>query len=725
MSFLYDFFVELSPVYAVLLKITLVVALGWVLHFMLLRSNPRWRVLVWRLSLLGVVLIPVLEPFKYLEVSVAPHVETVVVEKPFTIRPSSFVVPYERFDAASDYVEAQPARIPQDPSFSIFAWVKQNYRSLLLGVWVVGVVLLAFWEVFLWLGLRQKMRLVRPAPEALQEHLDRVARRLNYGQSIRLQYCEDFSSPFVTGLFKPALILPGRLIKENYRNELPAIFAHEIVHLQSRDIVWLNLFRIIGHFLWFHPLVWKIRGVHCSACEEVCDGVGANYVGSTESYSGTLARVALGVVEKIPAFGGIPMVRSAKIVARLRLLKQRITSVRLSRRKIVLSGFVSFIALAVIGGLSLVYAESNTDKTDTRVIHFPRDRSLGVVSVGELRTHDPLWWQGWKVIGQAKGDIQVPIGQAVRLEVSNEAIEDISPLGALGPDDIQALALNTNFNNFDDAGLIHLAGLTGLKLLALSGTQVKGPGLVHIKELASLESLSLSYNCGDESLVHISGLNSLVRLVLFNTKITDAGLFHLRHMDNLAYLSLEYCKISGEGFSSLVGNKSLRTLVLSYSDVNDDGLKAIAKIKSIENLYLDNTPITDVGLQYIAEMKNLKELTLISNMNTPLPEIGPRISDASLEAIARLTRLESLKLPVGMTDVGLSKLKDLSQLRELKIESVELTGFGLEFFKKIKIIEVVNPSKWTPGSGFSGSERFDFFGRVDDTELSRHQPMFD
>ena len=133
MSILYDYFVELSPVYAVLMKITLVVALGWVLHFMLLRSNPRWRVLVWRLVLVGMVVIPVLEPFRYIEVSTAPYVEPVVVEKPLTIRPSSFVVPYERFNAASDYVEAQPARVWQEPSFSIFAWVKQNYRSLLLG----------------------------------------------------------------------------------------------------------------------------------------------------------------------------------------------------------------------------------------------------------------------------------------------------------------------------------------------------------------------------------------------------------------------------------------------------------------------------------------------------------------------------------------------------------------------------------------------------------------
>ena len=63
--------------------------------------------------------------------------------------------------------------------------------------------------------------------------------------------------------------------------------------MQSNVIIWLNLFRIVSHLLWFHPLVWNIRGAHSVACEEVCDGVGADYVGCAQSYSETLARVAL------------------------------------------------------------------------------------------------------------------------------------------------------------------------------------------------------------------------------------------------------------------------------------------------------------------------------------------------------------------------------------------------------------------------------------------------
>src|SRR4051812_31709322 len=52
--------IALPPALNVLLKITLILALGWLLHFALLRANPRWRVLLWRGVLLGVLAAPLI-----------------------------------------------------------------------------------------------------------------------------------------------------------------------------------------------------------------------------------------------------------------------------------------------------------------------------------------------------------------------------------------------------------------------------------------------------------------------------------------------------------------------------------------------------------------------------------------------------------------------------------------------------------------------------------------
>ena len=68
-----------------------------------------------------------------------------------------------------------------------------------------------------------------------------------------------------------------------------------------------------------------------------------------------------------------------------------------------------------------------------------------------------------------------------------------------------------------DAGLAHLAGLTGLKHLVLNGTAITGPGLAHLTGLPALKSL------------HLGG-----------TQVTAAGLVHFQKMPALRHLGLSW-----------------------------------------------------------------------------------------------------------------------------------------------------------------------------------------
>lgn len=324
-----------------------------------------------------------------------------------------------------------------------------------------------------------------------------------------------------------------------------------------------------------------------------------------------------------------------------------------------------------------------TKQTKTRVIHFPKDRSMGLVHVGELRTLDPLWWQGWEAVGQAKGNVRIPLNKAVRLDISTEASEDISPLATLGPDDIQAITFNWNRCNINDNDLQHLSGLTGLKYLGLSSTQIKGPGLLHLSGLKSLEALHLGRTeISDDSLKHVARLKSLKRLVLSSTKVTDAGLVHLRNLSSLERLSLESAGISGKGFSSLADTTSINTLWLNRSDITDEGLKHIAKLKSLERLFLVNTAISDTGIEHISRLKALKELNLGTSGVSKM-----KLSGAALSHMAKLTSLEKLDLPGGITDADLAKLEGLTGLKRLDIGRMQLTGAGIQTLKEFKSLE--------------------------------------
>jgi len=364
--------VDLPLYVSILLKITLVLGVGWMLHLVLVRCNPRWRVLLWRAVVAGVVLVPVLVPLKYLQVPVTPPPETteqIVILQPRTHFASehSMVETSNASPAKSIPILEPPSESIYQPSFFLSVWTRENISAIVLSGWVFITVILMLRLLAGFAGIKKKMGSSLQGPEHLKELLRRVTEDLNCPQKIGLRYSSELEVPFLTGFRKPVIILPERMIGREYAAELPAIFAHEITHVSSRDLFWMLTAKLLSTALWFHPLVWKLGYVHNAACEEVCDAVAADYIGNAESYSGTLARVALEIMGRVPTVGGIPMARSTEIVARLRILKQKIYSGSLARHRIVLSLLVGFAALATLGGLSLVYAENSRNSNPTEI----------------------------------------------------------------------------------------------------------------------------------------------------------------------------------------------------------------------------------------------------------------------------------------------------------------------------------------------------------------------
>ena len=94
-----------------------------------------------------------------------------------------------------------------------------------------------------------------------------------------------------------------------------------------------------------------------------------------------------------------------------------------------------------------------------------------------------------------------------------------------------------------DAGFQHLAALTGLRRLALRGTQVSGAGLIHLKA-AGLEKLDLSQTpLTTAALKNIARFSQLTWLNLWLTQIDDEGMEHLAGLPKLAWLNLDNTRV--------------------------------------------------------------------------------------------------------------------------------------------------------------------------------------
>ena len=348
------------------------------------------------------------------------------------------------------------------------------------------------------------------------------------------------------------------------------------------------------------------------------------------------------------------------------------------------------LALTICGPVQATSDES-------RVLHFPQDRSMGILFVRNTDVKYSTATRGWDVLGQATGTISVPFGKVVRLDISNEASTDLSALAQLKPDDLFMLKLDDT--NVDDEQLRHIAGLTGLEMLSLKSTATLGTGLKYLKGLTTLKSLDLSNThvgnhelanvkelisletlnlwgtpIDDTGMVHVGELSSLRELVLARLGIGDEGLIHLKKLSKLRKLQLFGTYVTDEGLQHVAGLRELRKLVLRDNQIGNSGLAHLAGLVQMEFLELWGDQITDAGLIHIKEMKKLEWLDLL---HTSVTERG-------LVHVRELTNLKALGLPFKITETGLLQISGLTSLEDITIDTEYITPKGLAALSKLK-----------------------------------------
>jgi len=358
--------------------------------------------------------------------------------------------------------------------------------------------------------------------------------------------------------------------------------------------------------------------------------------------------------------------------------------------------------------------------TKPRIIHFPKDRSLGkleVQDIGVQRHVDVHLRFGigpdWKYLGEATGDVIVPAGKRLALQLSPHEWRDLAPLAQLRADDLYMVTLQlADGVKANDKCMPYLAQLTGLKVLGLEFTNITNRGLRFIQQMQSLEVVSLPPGITNAGLAPLTKLRSLEVLYLSGDRITDAGLSKLAQATPLkdVYLrfgpdarlacltklgtlpSLRYhiC-INHLAFNDSVPKylenaTPLVTLSLSDVPITDTGLSHLSKLSQLEVLCLYNAPITDEGLAYLASLPSLRDLNIRNRAGRET-----YITDSGMAHLSRIKSLESLHLPKSITDDGLAYLAELPNLKSLIAPNSRSIGDeGLRRLAKVSSLETLN-----------------------------------
>jgi beta-lactamase regulating signal transducer with metallopeptidase domain/protocatechuate 3,4-dioxygenase beta subunit len=357
---------------------TALLILAWVVHLVLAKRDPRWRVLLWRSAAVGLATIVILATTPPIVTWRLPHAESIIVQAASSEsvvpladpRPVLWETPAQVVDRRTS-TPALPRRSESakrssgGPAVALrkAAMTGPSLGAGLLAIWLSGIAVMA---CRLGLSLWRVSRIVRRStevPARVVEECRAVAAALGCRQAVRVVQTPEVPAPCLTGLFQPWLLLPEANCEETNRADLRAILAHELAHARRHDLVWNLVLHLWSILLWFHPLVWRVRAVHLAACDAVCDALAADLVGDVALYGRTLARLALQVAGPAPV-PGLAMARTPDVLLRIEALQRRIFRSALPWRLIMPALLALGAVVILIGGFGFTRADEPPARTD-------------------------------------------------------------------------------------------------------------------------------------------------------------------------------------------------------------------------------------------------------------------------------------------------------------------------------------------------------------------------
>ena len=171
------------------------------------------------------------------------------------------------------------------------------------------------------------------------------------------QYCLDkvlvtssreTTSPFITGIRRPILVIPESLLRGASEADLSRVLAHEFAHVKRHDFLLNLVCEIVSTPIAFHPITPLIKQRIEDLRELACDEIAAAETGSRSAYASSLLRIAQSI-------SGESMRRQASHVLGLfetDNLEERIMSLLATKKQIGRS--VGRIVLGVVGAVFAV-----------------------------------------------------------------------------------------------------------------------------------------------------------------------------------------------------------------------------------------------------------------------------------------------------------------------------------------------------------------------------------
>ena len=222
-----------------------------------LKKSPKWiSCLLW-----GIVALRLLLP--------------ITIESPLSLIPSAEVIPQNITTSTAPALQSGIPMVNNAINPMMTQGVIQsgniweNVLSVASVIWVIGMAGILLYGMVSYLILQWQIRA-----------------RIEIQDGVYI--CDEVSSPFIFGFFRPKIYLPSGLDPET----TGYVLLHEKIHLRRKDHWWKPLGYFLLAIYWFNPLLWVAYILLCRDIEQSCDEKVISQMNAREKQGYSLALVS-------------------------------------------------------------------------------------------------------------------------------------------------------------------------------------------------------------------------------------------------------------------------------------------------------------------------------------------------------------------------------------------------------------------------------------------------
>ena len=273
-------------------QVAVVVAFAMLAHWLLRAVPARFRYVLWVLTLVACVTLPMFGIVKSRQLSEA-RVPSDTRRAPGPVVLTRILTPGVEIADETNVEQILAAKVANRP---LISGSSINLPARLASaLFFLYAAFLVFKLLLLFRAWRRTQSIVRgaldtPLRKDLQLTVDRCARLVDVPR-VRILHSAEVPVPITLGVVNPIIVLPERLLEETDRDLLSTAIGHEFVHIARRDYLWNLIFEALYLPLSFHPAAAVVRRRIRQMRELCCDEAVTKKLLNAETYAHSLMRL--------------------------------------------------------------------------------------------------------------------------------------------------------------------------------------------------------------------------------------------------------------------------------------------------------------------------------------------------------------------------------------------------------------------------------------------------